>query len=172
MKNIILIGMPGSGKTTIGDLLSKKLNMKFIDMDKYIESMENKSVEEMFEISEKYFRDAETKAAKILSSNVPLVIATGGGIVKREENINFLKQNSIIIFINRPLKNIIKDIDISNRPLLNKNKNIIYDLYKERLHLYKKYCNIEVLNDKFINDTLNNLLKSLKNLGDFPLLMP
>ncbi|HOT22727.1 MAG TPA: shikimate kinase, partial [Sedimentibacter sp.] len=61
MKNIVIIGMPGSGKTTVGMMLSKKLNMEFFDMDDNIVSMENKSINEMFEISEEYFRNAETR---------------------------------------------------------------------------------------------------------------
>lgn len=64
MKNLVLIGMPGSGKTSIGRLLAQKLNMKFVDMDEYIQDMENKSIAEMFEISEDYFRNTESRCAK------------------------------------------------------------------------------------------------------------
>lgn len=165
MKNIVLIGMPGSGKTTVGLLLSEKLNMKFIDMDKYIESKENKSITEMFEISEEYFRNAESKCAEILGSQSSLIIAAGGGIVKRKENIDFLKQNSVIVFLNRPPEKIIEDIDIATRPLLKEGKEKIYTLYNERLHLYKKYCTIEVLNDKTLNDAVNKILEILGILG-------
>lgn len=162
MKNIVLIGMPGSGKTTVGILLSKKLNMKFVDMDECIESMENKSIADMFEISEEYFRDAESKCAKILSRESSLIIAAGGGIIKRKINMNYLKQNSIIVFLNRPPEKNAEDIDISSRPLLKEGKNKIFKLYEERLHLYKKYCDIEILNDK----TLDDALGILGNFGD------
>ncbi len=157
MKNIVLIGMPGSGKTTVGIMLSKKLNMKFVDTDEYIISMENKSIIDMFEISEEYFRNIESECAKILGSKSSLIIAAGGGIVKRKENINYLKQNSIIVFLNRPPEKIIADIDITTRPLLKDGKNKIHTLYKERLHLYKKYCNIEVLNDKTLDLVVNEI---------------
>jgi shikimate kinase len=157
MKNIVLIGMPGSGKTTVGILLSKKLNMKFVDMDEYIESVENKSIIEMFEISEEYFRNAESKCAKILSRESSLIIAAGGGIIKRKENIIYLKQNSIIIFLNRPPEKIMEDININTRPLLMEGKNKLYKLYQERLHLYKKYCDLEVLNDKTLDDAANEI---------------
>ena len=159
MKNIVLIGMPGSGKTTIGLLLSKKLNMKFIDMDEYIESAENKSIIEMFEISEEYFRNAESKCAKTLSGESSLIIATGGGIIKREENMDYLKQNSIIVFLNRPPEKITEDIDINTRPLLKEGKNRLFALYRERLPLYKKYCDIEIVNDKTLDDALNEILR-------------
>ena len=157
MKNIVLIGMPGSGKTTVGILLSKKLNMKFVDMDEYIESVENKSIIDMFEISEEYFRNAESKCAKILSRESSLIIAAGGGIIKRKENIIYLKQNSIIIFLNRPPEKIMEDININTRPLLMEGKNKLYKLYQERLHLYKKYCDLEVLNDKTLDDAANEI---------------
>ena len=158
MKNIVIIGMPGSGKTTVGLMLSKKLNMKFVDMDEYIVSAENKTVIEMFQISEDYFRNAESKCAKFLGSQSSLIIAAGGGIVKRKENIDYLKQNSIIIFLNRPPEKIVEDIDITKRPLLKEGKDKIYILYNERLHLYKKYCTIEVLNDKTLDDAVNEIL--------------
>ena len=158
MKNIVIIGMPGSGKTTVGLMLSKKLNMKFVDMDEYIVSAENKTVIEMFQISEDYFRNAESKCAKFLGSQSSLIIAAGGGIVKRKENIDYLKQNSIIIFLNRPPEKIVEDIDITKRPLLKEGKDKIYVLYNERLHLYKKYCTIEVLNDKTLDDAVNEIL--------------
>ena len=157
MRNIVLIGMPGSGKTTVGTLLSKKLNMKFIGMDKCIESAENKSIIEMFEISEEYFRNAETECAKILSGKSSLIIAAGGGIIKREENINYLRQNSVIVFLNRPPEKIIEDIDINTRPLLKEGKDKLLSLYHERIHLYKKYCDIEILNDKTLDDAVNKI---------------
>ena len=157
MKNIVIIGMPGSGKTTVGLLLSEKLNMKFVDMDEYIKIMENKSISEMFAISEEYFRNVESKCAQILGKKSSLVIATGGGIVKRRENIDYLKKNSLIVFLNRPPERIIKDIDITTRPLLKEGKDKVYTLYNERLHLYKKYCTIEVLNDKTLNDAVNEI---------------
>ena len=97
MKNILIIGMSGSGKTSLGMMLSKKLNMEFVDMDAYIVSMENKSIIEMFEISEEYFRNAESTCAKILSKETSLVIAAGGGIIKRKENMDYFKKNSIIL---------------------------------------------------------------------------
>lgn len=158
MKNIVLIGMPGSGKTTIGKLLSQKLNMRFVDMDEYIESAENKSIIEMFKINEEYFRNAESKCAEILGKESSLIIAAGGGIVKRKENMDFLKQNSIIVFLNRPPEKIIEDIDITTRPLLKEGKDRIYALYNERLSLYKKYCNIEVLNDKTLDDAVKEIV--------------
>lgn len=163
-KNIVIIGMPGSGKSTVGYMLSQKMNMDYIDMDKYIETNENKTIKEMFQIGEKYFRDVETKHTKTLSKLNSHVISTGGGIVKRKENIKMLKENCIIIFLNRPLDNIIRDIDTSIRPLLADGKNKLYQLYNERFPLYKEYCDIEVINDREISHAVEQITKLVASL--------
>lgn len=157
-KNIVLIGMPGSGKSTIGYLLSKKLNMRYIDMDEHIELHENKSIKEMFELGEEYFRDVETKCCISLSKLNFHIIAAGGGVIKRQENMTCLKDNSIIIFINRPLDNIIQDIDTYTRPLLSAGKEKLYKLFDERFNLYKKYSDIEILNIAEITETVDQII--------------
>lgn len=163
-KNIVLIGMPGSGKSTIGFLLSKILNMQFIDMDEYIEKFENKTIEEMFYISEDYFRDVESKVAHFLSKCNSHIISTGGGFIKRKENIELFKDNSIIVFINRPLENILKDIDESQRPLLKDNKEKLFTLYKERIDLYKEYSHIEILNNGTALDAVNLIVEGVEKI--------
>jgi len=162
MKNIVFIGMPGSGKTTFGKIIAKKLNMPFIDMDEHIELNEKKTIKEMFDISEKYFRDVESKYAIILGQLNSRVIATGGGIVKRKENIENLEKNSIIVFLNRPVENIISDINMSTRPLLKDGIEAVYKLYNERINLYKKYCHLEVYNDGGIEEVANKIIKKVE----------
>ncbi len=160
-KNIVLIGMPGCGKTTVGELLSKLLNLKLYDVDQFIEEMEKTSISEIFNIGEEYFRTIETKAIETISYSTKTIISTGGGVIKSPHNMEMLKENGIIIFINRPLKNIIDDVEIENRPLLRNGKEKMYELYRERYDLYKKYCDYEIINDKDINlviDQINNLI--------------
>ncbi len=161
-KNIVLIGMPGCGKSTIGYILSKQLNMGFIDIDKYIELNEKKSIKEMFTIGENYFRDIETKYSSILGKSNSYIIATGGGIIKRHENIKYLKENSIIVFINRPIENIINDIDTDIRPLLSSGKEKLYQLYSERIDLYKKYSDIEIYNNGKISEAVDMITEKIK----------
>jgi len=160
-KNIVIVGMPGSGKTIIGSLVAEKLDMQFIDMDKNLELKEQMTVTEMFAINEEYFRNAETDYAMELCNKDSLVISTGGGIVKRKENIEYLKQNSVIVFLNRPVEDIISDIDINSRPLLKESINNIYNLYNERIELYKKYCDIEILNEGTIGETVEKIISSV-----------
>lgn len=159
-KNIVLIGMPGCGKTTIGETLAEKLNYKFCDIDRYIVEMENTSIDEMFEHGEDYFRDIETKGVKRVSEMDSAVIATGGGVVTRQENIAYLKRNGIVIFIDRDIENIIQDIDTQSRPLLKDGQERLYKLLEERYKLYQDYSDIRVVNDGDIDSVVEKILKS------------
>ncbi|OFI06082.1 shikimate kinase [Clostridium acetireducens DSM 10703] len=161
-KNIVLIGTPGAGKSTIGDILAKNINLPFYDVDSYIENKQGKSINNIFEKGEEYFRNIESESIKEIIKKTPSVIATGGGVVKIPENMKVLKENSIIIFINRPVDNIAKDIDVSTRPLLAGNVSKIYELYKERYDLYKKYCDYEVFNNKDVNYAINKIYDILE----------
>ncbi len=164
-KNIVLlIGMPGAGKTTVGMEVSSRINYNFCDMDKYIEEISNSTVKELFNISEDFFRDYETRACKELSNlDEKIVISSGGGIIKRKENIDFFKEKGIIIFIDRPVENIAKDIETSSRPLLKDGKSKLYSLYSERYNLYNDYCHYKIINDKDIEDTIDSVIEVLKN---------
>ena len=133
LKNkIVLIGMPGCGKTTIGKILSTQLNLKFYDMDEYIQETSGKTIAELFEKGEDNFRDLETQACRDLIKKNNVIISTGGGVVKRKENVDILKENSTIIFLDRPVEKIIGDVDVSKRPLLKDGKEKVLVLYKER----------------------------------------
>lgn len=158
MKSIVLIGMPGCGKSTIGEIIAQKMEMTFIDSDSYIRESTKCTIAELFVNGEEGFRDIEAKATLELSKKNPAVIATGGGVIKRYENILNLKKNGIIIYINRPIENIVADIDVEARPLLAKDSSQLYKLLEERGHLYKKYCDHEVMNISSIDDIVNNII--------------
>ena len=154
---IVLIGMPGSGKTTIGKILAKQLKIKFYDMDDYIQEMTSKTIAELFEKGEDYFRNIETQACRELSEKNNILISTGGGVIKKKENIDILKQDSIIIFLIRPVENILQDVDVSKRPLLKDGKEKVLNLYKERYELYKEAADKIVINNGTINDVIHEL---------------
>lgn len=162
-QNIVLIGMPGCGKTTIGQMLADRINMKFCDIDRFIEENEQKSVSDIFLNGEGHFRKIEAEAIKKISKISNTVISTGGGVVKSEVNINNLRQNGIIVYINRPIDNIISDIDVGVRPLLKDKKEKIFKLYEERKGLYKKYCTYEVINDTSLEEVVNNIIRLICN---------
>ncbi len=97
-ENIILIGFMGVGKTSLGKLLAQKLGRGFIDLDEKIEHDANLTIPEIFErYGEKYFRELEKAAVKEVSTRRNIVIATGGGTVKDEENLQLLKNSGVII---------------------------------------------------------------------------
>ena len=159
--NIVLIGMPGCGKTTVGKVLAKRLGYKFCDMDSYIQEISKKTIKELFEHSEENFRDWETKACEELSRCNKTIIASGGGVVKREKNIEILKKSCTILFIDRPVERIINDVDINSRPLLKDGKERLYNLYDERYELYKKAADIQILNKGYLRDTIDIIMDIL-----------
>ncbi|MBU3178722.1 shikimate kinase [Clostridium estertheticum] len=166
MKNIVLIGMPGCGKSEIGEILAEKIEMDFIDVDVFIESSTSRSITEIFKNGEDGFRDTESIAVMDLSKKNHVVISTGGGVIKRYENILNLKRNGIIIYINRPIENIVSDINIEGRPLLAKDPGRISKLFDERGPLYKKYCDYEVMNISEINDVVNDIIEIYTKLQE------
>ena len=134
-ENIVLTGMPGSGKSTIGRLLAQQTGRELIDTDEIIEKNADMKISQIFEqYGEEAFRDMETAAVKEASAKNNCIIATGGGAVLREENINALKSNGRIYFIDRPLGKLIPTED---RPL-SRDAEAITQRYNER---YGIYCN-------------------------------
>jgi len=158
-KNIVLIGLPGCGKTVIGKAVSKRLSLPFCDIDEYIEKKEGKLIKQIFLQGEDLFRKLESQAINEASKNCPSVISTGGGSVKLHSNMETLQKNSIIIFINRPVEHIIQDVDISTRPLLAEGAAKLHQLFKERYHLYKKYCDVEVINDTDFDEVVDKIVE-------------
>ena len=136
-RNIVLIGMPSSGKTTIGNLLSNVINKNLIDTDKLIEEKIGMSIKEYINsFGEESFRKIEKEIIVNVSKLNDQIISTGGGVIKDYDNINNLKQNGIIIFIDRSLD---KLTATNSRPLSNNYEDLL-KLYNDRIHLYKEYA--------------------------------
>ncbi len=138
-ENIVLIGMPGSGKTVIGQELARKLGREFIDTDELIELRNGKSIPELIgEYGEDAFREMEMMAAAEAGSQTGVVISTGGGIVNREENYYELARNGRIVFLDRD----VKDLEVGGRPIsLNTG---VERLYEMRLPLYESWADAKV----------------------------
>lgn len=162
MRNIILIGMPGSGKTSFGKVLSKRLNLSYIDMDIYIEETMGQPIPEIFEKGENYFREQETKASHQLSNKENTVIATGGGVVVKEASIQPLRKNGLVIFLDRSVNDIEEDIHKDSRPLLKDGQSKLQSLYDERIALYEKYADIRIKNAGRFEDVLNEIIQRIE----------
>jgi shikimate kinase len=143
MKNIVLIGFMGTGKTTIGRLLAHRLGRPFIDSDRKIEHEHGMSIREIFDVyGEIYFRQKERMIIAKLSRYNNAVIATGGGVVLSSENMSRLKRNSVIIALSASIEIILERTSRRNtRPLLDnleQREQIVNKLLKERAELYHK----------------------------------
>lgn len=159
--NLVLIGLPGCGKTTIGALLSQHLGYPFLDIDAEIEARTQQKISQLFEVGEAYFRDIETKVTKAVAKESSAVISTGGGVVLRPENMAALRENGHILFIKRSLEDITGDIDIESRPLLREGVERLKKLYAERIHLYEQYADVIIENDQSLENTINQITKFL-----------
>lgn len=167
MKNIALIGMMGSGKTTLGEMLSKRMNLNYCCADDYLEQKYERSISDIFDKDgEESFRKMESEVICELSKRRDIVISTGGGIVVNKINIDRLRENGfIIIFLNRSIEKILDDITVENRPLIKEDKNRLKKIYKDREFLYKNYSDIIINNHDCINETLDKLYNTLANIG-------
>lgn len=156
-QNIVLIGMPGSGKSTVGRLLAKKLGRDLVDTDDVI--IENHGViSDIFATyGESYFRDRESEAVKETAKQSGIIIATGGGAILREENVRALKQNGVIFFLNRPLDDIMPTAD---RPL-SSDREALEKRFNERYDKYKSACDFEIISDTTAKDAVNKIMECL-----------
>lgn len=155
-ENIVFIGMPGCGKSTIGSLLSQKLNREFTDTDEYIEKQQNTTIPDIFEkYGEKGFRMMERDVASIVGKGKSMVISCGGGIVLSKENYYSLKQNGRIVFIKRELS----ELSTDGRPL-SKSPEALKELYNQRIDLYEKWADFTVLNNSTPENAVEEILQN------------
>lgn len=140
-RNIVLIGMPSSGKTTIGKALAARIGKRFADTDELIVGTTGKSIPEIFEKKgEKVFREIEKKVICDIAVNDGTVIATGGGVILDEKNVLALKRNGVIVYLDRKIDNLIAT---DSRPL-SSNVDDLKKLYAKRKPLYEKYAEITI----------------------------
>lgn len=166
MKNIVLIGMPGCGKSTFGKRLAKKMGRSFYDADTVLEEREARTIKDFFAESEDAFRAAETRTLAYLAELEGVVIATGGGAVKRAENMELMKRNGVVVFLDRKPEQILGNIEGDARPLLAADKQRIFKLYEERINLYRKYADKIITNSGDFGRTLAALESYAKQIAD------
>ncbi len=154
--NIILIGMPASGKSTVGKRLANLTGKQFIDTDEEIVKEDGKEISTIFaENGESYFRDLEAKIIEDVSKLNGFVIATGGGAILREKNVDNLKQNGKLYFLDRDLELL---IPTSDRPL-SSDRASIEKRYNERYHIYKSVADVIVNGNGTVDEVAKEILK-------------
>lgn len=154
MRNLVLIGMPGCGKSAVGRLLAERLGKPFFDADAEIEKELGCDIPTFFAAhGEEAFRDAETKVLARLGKASGCVIATGGGCVTREENYPLLHQNGTLLWLRRPLDRLPKD----GRPI--SQSSDLSALYEARKPLYERFCDAAFDNDGTPEETVTAILQ-------------
>ena len=147
-KNIVLIGMPGVGKSTVGVLLAKRLGFSFLDTDIYIQTHEGKSLQELIqEHGTAGFCDIEARLMLTISTTAH-VIATGGSVVYRKQAMHHFRANGVVVHLDIDLQRLKKRLDdINARGVVIAPGQTIEGLFAERHFLYRKYADISVPTD-------------------------
>ena len=140
-ENVVLIGMPSSGKSTVGRLLAEKLGEEFIDTDELITEKIKMPIKDFFALhGEDKFREIESEVIREIAGRGGLVIATGGGAILRRENLTSLRHNGNILFIDRPLNLL---IPTDSRPL-SSDRMALENLYMTRYPIYNEACDTRI----------------------------
>ena len=154
MENIVLIGMPGCGKSTLGKLLAERTGKQFVDTDAEIVRKAGIPIPQIFAtVGEEGFRKLETEVLSDLGKESGLIIATGGGCVTRPNNYNLLHQNGHIIWIQRQISNLPTD----GRPLSQQNN--LETMFAVRKPLYEQFADFSVINDGSLEETITAILQ-------------
>ena len=157
MRNIVLVGMPGCGKTSVGAELSKRCGIPLIDSDAQIQAVTGKTIPQIFsQDGETVFRKLETQVLSDLGQRSGIILATGGGCLTIPENAPLLRQNGTVIWLRRQLDRLPTD----GRPL--SQSTSLQKLYEQRKHLYDRYSDIAVDNDGDIQDTVDTIINYLE----------
>lgn len=163
MKNIVLIGMMGCGKTTLGTMLAEKLGRTLVDTDALIVEREGRSINEIFAAEgEGYFRDRELSVSEELARDADLVIACGGGLPMRPDCIGPLKQSGTVIWLRRDPGETYDTMDHSGRPLAQQGRQDFLDRFAQREPIYRQWADIIIDDFSSPAQTLNQILEALK----------
>ena len=154
-RNLLLIGMPGCGKSTVGRALAERLGRQLVDLDELIERETVRSIPDIFaREGEMYFRRLEHDALCRVARESGLVIAAGGGIVTQPDNLAPMRQNSTVIFLKRD----VCLLPVEGRPV--SQANDLQELYRRRFPLYEAACDLEVENHR-VEDTVKEIIRRL-----------
>ena len=163
-KNIFLIGFMGSGKSALARIIAKQTQRELIEMDETIEAEAGITINQIFETyGEAYFRDLETQLISRIAKKGNAIVSCGGGAVLREENVECMRCNGVIVYLSATPETIYSRVHRStNRPLLNGNMNVEYirGLMEKRLPIYENAADVVIdVNGKEKYQIVNEILK-------------
>lgn len=157
-ENIVLTGMPGSGKSTIGKALAATMDREFFDSDEEIVRVAGKSIPQIFaEDGEAAFRDLESRVIRNLGEKESVVLATGGGAVLRERNVDLLRGNGRIFFLDAPLETLVSTAD---RPL-SSTPEALKKRYEERYDIYRATADVRIPITRNLEENLKAIQKEI-----------
>ena len=162
-KNIVLVGLSGSGKSTLGNILSSLSGYALVDTDAIIVKLQNRSINNIFETNgEEFFRTLETQVSKEISAFDKQIISTGGGIVLKGKNLEYLKQNGVVFYLKTSVNTLLKRLEGDNtRPLLKTDdvKKKLENMLEIRGKLYEK-ADVTIETDKLTpEETAKEILR-------------
>ncbi|MBQ8625054.1 MAG: shikimate kinase [Agathobacter sp.] len=166
--NIVLIGMPGVGKSTVGVILAKVMGYQFLDADLVIQEQEGKLLREIIdEVGTEGFIQVENRVNAGLACS-KTIIATGGSVVYGQEAMEHLKEIGTVVYLEVPFSVLEKRLsDIKGRGVVLKEGQTLYDLFMERTPLYEKYADVQVSEEGLnVEETVERLIEKLQNLNN------
>lgn len=166
--NIVLIGMPGVGKSTVGVILAKVLGYQFLDADLLIQEQEGKLLKDIIaEVGTDGFIQVENRVNASINCT-KTIIATGGSVVYGQEAMAHLKEIGTLVYLKVSFENLEKRLsDIKGRGVVLKDGQTLYDLFIERTPLYEKYADLSVSEDGLgVEETVDLLVSKLQNLNN------
>ena len=167
MANLYLVGLPGAGKTTVGRIVARRLNLRFVDLDRLIMEREGATIAQLFAQDENAFRDKEAAALQWVNEHLDrCVVATGGGIVERKENVDLLRNEKVLYVVRHP-KSILTTLKTYKRPAFHDDPNQIYPIARRRIPLYESIADARVTNNRSLHSCIGRVLLRLEQDG-FP----
>lgn len=163
MKNIILTGMMGCGKSTLARLLGEALHRPVVDTDQLVEQKAGMTISQIFaQYGESHMRDLETEVCRELSEQQDLIIATGGGLPLRQENRDYLRSTGTVFFLNRNPEEIYDTMDTTGRPLAQQGKEAFLQRFYDREPIYRAFSHITILDFSTPETTCSEILAALE----------
>lgn len=164
MNNIVLCGFMGAGKTVVGEKLHELMNYNFIDMDEWIEQEQNMTINEIFRVyGEKYFRDLEHEICKKIANLQRCIVSTGGGTMTYQRNVEAIKKESKIFFLNASYSVICERLENDDTRPLFQDKIKAKKLYDERKEKYFEAADYVINADLSVEETALKIIAILKN---------